>query len=126
MQIIDRNTLKRKSHLNFYSGFENPLFNISFNLNVRNFLPQCRDTGTSSFCYLLHKITQATMEIPEFMMRLRGDEVVLHDTLIPAFTVIDDENVFKFAYGEYHHDLAIFEKECKEARDISLIDTPHG
>lgn len=120
MQIVDKNTLKRRSHLNFYSGFENPLFNISFNLKVRNFLPQCRKTKTSSFCYFLHKISQAIIEIPEFMMRIRGDKVVKHDTLISAFTVIDEQNIFKFSSSEYHPDLAVFEKRCKEAKENSL------
>ena len=53
-------------------------------------------------------ISRAANAVPEFRYRLRGDEIVEHETVSPSVTILVDNDLFSFCAIDYSPDFAEF------------------
>ncbi len=122
MKKIDIDSWKRKKHYNFYKDYDFPLFSISANLEVTDLIGHIKNQGIAFFPTFLYLMMKAMNSIEEFRYRIRGDEVVLHDSVTPSYTVLNEDELYVFSTTDYVSDYQTFIDNVK--RDIE--ESKHG
>ncbi|MCP4022858.1 MAG: hypothetical protein GY729_13535, partial [Desulfobacteraceae bacterium] len=64
--------------------------------------------GISKYNAILWMISCAANSIPEIRYRIRHDDVVEHDRVDPAFTLLTKDKILAFCTAVYTHDLTLF------------------
>ena len=86
MQIIDPERWERREHYRMFSSQQFPYLGVTFRLDVTALHRYCKQHGVS-FYYALCWLTVRAMEpIDHFHYRIRGDQILRVDSLIPSFT----------------------------------------
>ena len=86
MQIIDPERWERREHYRLFSSQQFPYLGVTFRLDVTALHRYCKQHGVS-FYYALCWLTIRAMEpIDHFHYRIRGDQILRVDSLIPSFT----------------------------------------
>ena len=109
----------RRDRFELFDSFENPLINLTFNLEVNDFRPFCKKEGYPPFHFFLYVIFQSLMKVENFRYRIYQGEVIMIDRLIPSYTVMNEENNLNFTRFENSPDLEVFIKRSLEAREES-------
>nr|WP_319489474.1 chloramphenicol acetyltransferase [uncultured Caproiciproducens sp.] len=125
MEYIHLDTWARKEHYQYFHSMDYPMFNISMNLDVTNFLRFVREHRLSFYYSMGFAATQAANEIPEFRCRIRGEQVVLHDRVHPSFTDLDKESdLFKCVGVDLTEDIFSFSEKAaqKSAAQKTFMD----
>lgn len=91
----------RKPQFEFFKTYENPFFNITANVDVTNLVNHCKKTGESFFLNSLFIGAKVNNQIDEFRMRIRGEEVIIHDIINFGAPVMHENNTFTFCYFKY-------------------------
>ncbi|OAV44924.1 CatA-like O-acetyltransferase [Lewinella sp. 4G2] len=121
----------RQRHFDHFRKMASPHFGITAEVDISEFLQLVRESPTLRFTpALVYLITRAALEVPSFTWRIRGEEVVAHDTLRPSFAVpTKRSSVFSFCTVPYEddplafHAAAIAEME-RMKEDPSFEDEP--
>ncbi len=92
MKQIDINNWNRKEHFEFFYRMDYPQYNICMNIDVTPLVAFCKKEKLSFYYSMIHAVTKAANETENFKYRIRDGKVVLHDSLHPSFTQMD-ENV---------------------------------
>lgn len=109
MKEIDISSWKRREHFAFFSGMSYPHFNICFNIDITEFLTAIKEMDLPFYYTMIYLSTLSANRIEEFRYRIRGDKVVLHDSLTPSFTDMDDgSDLFKMVTVDMHGSLFDF------------------
>lgn len=129
MQTISIEEWPRRDLFQFYSKLDYPHFNICADVDISRLHRQCHQSGMSRFNAILYGVSKAANEIEEFRLRIRGEDVVLHDVIHPSFTVLTGENVFCFCETKYCGAIDEFSDRTSEAivnakKNPSLEDEP--
>ena len=115
VETIDIEKWNRKEHFNFFKRVPYPVYNICFDINVNRLKEYAQSRNLSFNLSMIHVATTALNEIENFRYRLRGDEVVLHDSLTPSFTYIDNgSDLFKMVTVQMEDDMTAFVEKAKE------------
>ncbi len=112
MRKVNLETWVRRDHFNMFSTYDYPHFNLCANVDITAFYPAVKQRGvsfTNAFTYLL---TKAANAIPEFRYRIRGEEVVEHEIVHPAITLLLDNDMFTFCSFTYVDDFSVFAAEA--------------
>lgn len=118
MRKINLQTWPRREHFEFFQKYDHPHFSIGANVDVTEVVRGAKlseATLTTAICYIL---ARSANEIPEFRQRIRGREVVEHEVVHPAITILTPDDLFSFCIIEYKRD---FEKFC--ARAVKEVDS---
>jgi chloramphenicol O-acetyltransferase type A len=105
----------RRAHLEFYRSNPNPFYGVSFELDATALRARARERGASTYAAMVWAYHRALLPIDAFRTRLRGDDVVLHDTLRVGMTVPAPERTFTFAALEWDPSAADFLSRAGEA-----------
>ena len=108
MKIIDIQTWKRRDHYQLYNRLAFPYLNITANVNITRLQPWAKSNGFSLFSAISYITSRAANQIPELRQRIRGDQVVEHETVRPSFTVLTGDDTFGFATIDYAQDFDTF------------------
>lgn len=114
MRKVNLETWARRDHFKTFNAFDFPHFNLCANVDITAFYPAVKRLGvlfTVAFTYLL---TKAANTIPEFRYRIRGDEVVEHEIVHPAITLLLDNDLFTFCSFTYVDDFSEFAEKAAE------------
>lgn len=117
MHLIDMETWARREHFRVYGALEYPYFGITVDLDATGFLPSLKEAGLPVYPAIIHAAAQAANEIEEFRTRIRGDAVVLHDSVAPSFTVPWRDTLFSFCAVAFEPDRERFVRRCLEEMD---------
>lgn len=123
MKKIDINNWKRQKHFNFFKNMDYPLFNLTLNIDITAFLKQIKDNQESFFYAFLFLTTKAMNEVEAFRLRIREEEVVLHDAIHPSFTYLTDEDTFVFTEVKFVDDFARFKAAALHAAAESVKES---
>jgi len=118
------NCWKRKSHFDFFTGMDYPHFNICFDIEITATRRYAKDKGLSLFKVILYLSSYAANRIPELKTRIRGDRVVEHDLVHPAFTVLSDDHIFNFCNARFGYDVERFFEDV-DARTSEIKKADH-
>lgn len=119
-----QNFEKRRDRFELFNSFENPLINITFNLEVDDFRIYCKQKNYPPFHFFLFTIFQSLMKVENFRYRIYKDEVIMIDRLIPSYTVMNQDQVLNFTRFENTPDIELFIKRSLEAREESTNSGP--
>ncbi|WP_373987442.1 CatA-like O-acetyltransferase [Duganella sp. BuS-21] len=103
-----QNFEKRRDRYNAFASFENPLVNLSFELEVPDFRPYCKQQGLPPFHFFLYHVLHALQGIDNFMYRIHQGEVIKIDDFWASYTVINQDHNLNFARFEMTVDLGEF------------------
>lgn len=114
MRYIDMETWPRREHFQMFSTFNHPHWGLCANVDLTVFYPPIKRRGLSFTVAWVYVLARAANAIPEFRQRIRGAQVVEHDVVHPAITVLTDEDLFGFCTFEYVEDFAEFAPPAAE------------
>jgi chloramphenicol O-acetyltransferase type A len=114
MRQLDMQTWPRREHFRLYSAFDQPHFSLSANVDLTRFYPAVKERGVSVSVALVYTLARAANAIPAFRYRIRGANVVEHETVHPSFTVLADGEVFSFCMVEYTQAFSEFSARAVE------------
>ena len=129
-KTIDQAAWDRKKHFDFFRQFEYPHFNICANVDITAVRKLAKDKGYSLFKCILYLTSRVANEIPEFRQRIRGNEVVEHESVHPSYTSMTEAKVFTFTDVYFDFDAEAFFQACEEKEnevksEATLEDNPH-
>ena len=108
MRHIDVETWPRRDHYRLYRHFDQPHFNMCASVDITAFHPALKARGVGFTIGVLYVLARAANDFPSFRQRMRGDEVIEHEIVHPATTVLADGGLFSFCNLDYLPDLASF------------------
>lgn len=115
MKGINIDTWNRKEHFNFFKSVPYPIYNISFDINVTRLKEYTKDRKLSFNLSMIYLTTKALNEIDNFKYRLRGDAIILHDSLTPSYSDLEEgSELFKMVTVDMENDIEVFVKKSKE------------
>ena len=89
-RIIDEKTWKRAMHCAVFRNYVEPMFCVTFELDVTNFLQVVKNKGLSFTLSMVYATTVCANGIEEFRYRFVDGNVVLFDKIDTAFTYLDE------------------------------------
>jgi chloramphenicol O-acetyltransferase len=108
---------KRRDRFEFFEGFENPLLNLSFDLEVKDFRPFCKANNLPPFHFFLYCFFSSMNEIDNFKYRVLNGEVFKVDQLIGSYTILNSDNLFNFTRFDLYSDLHEFIQHSQLAKE---------
>ncbi len=114
---INLNAWSRKSHFDFFKGFDDPFFGITINVNCKKGYQKSKTNGASFFLSYLHAALRAANDIEEFRYRIEGEAVYLYDEVNASPTIDRGDEPFGFSYMTYYEDIEKFLQEAKKEID---------
>ena len=107
MKVIQFSDEHRRKHFAFFKNMSHPHFNICSRVDVGKLLPALKAQQGRFTPAIVYCIARTANEIPVFRQRIRGNQVVEHETTHPSFTVLTKaSDVFSFCsvpYQEGYH-----------------------
>jgi chloramphenicol O-acetyltransferase type A len=99
----------RRPHFEFFRTYDNPWFNLCWDVDVTAIHAVSRSPGGPSFfAASLWCSLAAANEVEEFRYRIRGEGVVVHPVIHGGSTVLAPDETFRFAYYDFDPDLDRF------------------
>lgn len=127
MLEIDLEHWSRKNHFLLFRDYTNPFFSICANVDITALLQWNKKRHLPFFGSFLFFVMKTLNQIPEFRYRIRNKGVVLHEMIHPSYTVMTDQNLFRFVTTPFVDDLETFVANVsadieKYKSDVSLVD----
>jgi chloramphenicol O-acetyltransferase type A len=128
---LDISTWKRRPHFELYHRMAQPFFNVCAEVDVTKIWEHCRRDRSLSFTLAsLYLGSRAANSVEALRMRIRGDEVWVHDVVHFGTTVIRPDNTFAFARVEHRDSYEAFARDGREvlerARTSTGLEIPQG
>lgn len=117
MQHIDIQAWSRREHYLVYRQLDQPHFNMCANVDVTTLCGALKKRGVSFTVGVLYLLTRTANDIPAFRYRMRGDDVIEHDVVHPATTVLGDDGLFGFCTLDYVDSAASFANAASETME---------
>lgn len=115
MEIVDLSTWDRTTHFNFFRRMDYPQYLICSNIEITNFLNGLKEKDISFYYGMIYAATYALNQVIEFKYRIRGDKVVLHNTIHPSFTDMSEgSDLFKMVTVDMEDSIEAFVENAKK------------
>jgi len=122
MKIIKLNDPHAKKHFNHFNRMDQPHFNLVANVDITTFLAKIKSKNDAFTPWMVYVLARVANEIPVFRRRIRGEDIIEHESVQPSFSVATDvSEVFSFCTVPYHPDAAIFIRNARN--EIQLMKT---
>src|SRR5438045_1533794 len=97
-RFIDLSTWKRREHFAIYSAFAHPFWSICVDVDVTRLWECTHGADSPSFSMGANYLALvAAHETEAFRLRVRGDQVWLHETVRLSTTVLRPDETFAYA-----------------------------
>lgn len=114
MKTIDLGTWPRAVHYHFFKRMDYPHYSICSNIDITNFLLKTKEQKLPFYYAMIFAAAWALNQTEEFKYRIRGEEVVLHDTVHPSFTDMSSgSDLFKMVTTQMSGDIESFVSAAK-------------
>lgn len=128
-QKLDLSNWKRTPHFDLYQNMAQPFFNVCAEVDVTRLWEQCRrDRGISFTLASLYLGSRAANAIEALRLRIRGNEVWVHDAVHFSTTVLRPDHTFAFARTEHRDSFRDFADDARDvlerARTSSGLEIP--
>lgn len=113
--VIDKARWPRRECFEFFSPLAWPFYSITFPVEVTALRRFAKEEGLSFYLCMVYAVTKAMEGVEAFRYKCRGEEIVLHDHLIPSFTdLTPGAEQFHITTLEAGEDIRSFCREAKE------------
>lgn len=121
MKIIDKTTWPRREVYDFFAPMSWPFYSLTFPVDVTPLLRYTKEHGLSFYLSMVYAVTKAMDAVDAFRYKCRGEEIVLHDHLVPSFTDLKPgSETFQITTLEAGDKLGDF---CRRAKEESAAQT---
>jgi chloramphenicol O-acetyltransferase type A len=114
MKYIDLQTWPRRKHFQVYNAFDYPHFNLCANVDVTELIPAVKQRGLSFTAAVVYILSRVANEMPEFRLRIRGQQVVEREIVHPSPTILSQGDLFSFCTIPYTADFQSFAARAAE------------
>lgn len=113
--FVDLAAWPRRKHFEFFLAYEQPFFNLCAEVDAAQTRAWCRERGLpfSWACWFL--CLEAAQGVEALRMRLRGEQVWVHDRLGVATTVAGPQETFRFCHVEPADRFSLFLQNAQAA-----------
>lgn len=95
-RVIDEKTWERAMHCTVFRNSVEPMFCVTFEVDVTNFRNKMKEQGYSFTLAMVYAVCRCANETEEFRYRFLDGKVVLYDKINTAFTYLNqDTKLFK-------------------------------
>jgi chloramphenicol O-acetyltransferase type A len=121
----------RRDRFEAFSAYDNPLINLSFDLDLPDFRPYCKAQQLPPFHFFLYCLLTSVKSIDNFMYRIHEGEVIKIDEFYGSYTVINADHNLNYANFTISEDLREFIARSVAAGEVAkasraLINTGAG
>ena len=121
MRYIQKETWPRRELYDFFAPMSHPFYTLTFPVDVTALRRYTKERGLSFYCAMVWLVTKAMDDVEEFRVKIRGEDLILHDHLVPSFTDLHPgSRNFHITTLEAGDDLADF---CRRAKAASAAQT---
>ncbi len=115
----------RRQHFAFFTRMDQPHFGITAEVDITDFLATVRRSPTLRFTpAIVYLITRTAIEVRPFCWRIRGEDIVEHDSLRPSFAVpTANSSAFSFCTVPYSPDPLTFHRAAEAMMEL-MRDQP--
>lgn len=92
MKEINLETWNRRDHFNHYYKMDYPAYNITFEMDITDLLPQIKENQLNFYYTMIYLTTLTSTQVEAFLYRARDGKIILHDSLNVSFTDINDDS----------------------------------
>ena len=114
MRHINLETWPRCEQFRLFSAWDYPHFSMCANVDLTAFYPVVKRRGISFTVATVYVLARAANAIPEFRYRIRAGEVVEHEIVHPATTILTNDDLFSFCFFNYTEDFSLFAARATE------------
>lgn len=90
--IINQENWDRKVHFDFFSGEGAPLYDVTTSFDVTHYYDYVKEHQLSFYYGLIYATVKIMNNIENFRYKIRGEDVILMERLIPSFTDLKPES----------------------------------
>ena len=119
MRKIDMQNWSRREHFEFFNAFNHPHYSLCANVDLTKLYPFVKQQGYSLNAAIIYVISRAANAVQEFRYRIKDGEVVEHETVSPAVTILVANDLFSFCAIDYTPDFNEF--AARAARLIAAV-----
>ncbi len=105
---IDIATWARRSHFEYFSGYDCPMFSMAFPIEADRLYHYARSHGISFFAICLHAMMKATNSVPQLCQRVENNEVWQYDKTDALTPILAANGEFTHVVLPYHAQLETF------------------
>lgn len=121
MKIIDKATWPRREVYDFFAPMTWPFYSLTFPVDVTPLRRYAKEHGLSFYLSMVYAVTKAMDAVEAFRYKCRGEEIILHDRLLPSFTDLKaGGETFHITTLEAGDDMGDF---CRRAKEESAVQT---
>ncbi|MCE1255547.1 MAG: chloramphenicol acetyltransferase [Anaerolineae bacterium] len=108
MITIDKSTWPRRRHFELFNRMDYPHFNICANLDITRFYPLIKSNHISFSMAVTYLVSRTANDFEAFRMRIRGEQIIIHEIVNPSSTMLMDDDLFSFCTVQYDSDFKVF------------------
>jgi len=121
---INIDTWNRKELFYNFLDFESPFFNICADVKVNALKEYVAANSESYFIASYYLGLRVFNEIEAFRFRIREKEVIVHDVIRGACTIMKEDQTFGFGYFPYHEKFSQFRADMQHEIDAVKKGVP--
>ncbi len=126
MERIDLATWERREVFEIFSAGNWPFVSVTIPVDVTDAREFARARGLSFYMTMVWLCTKALNAVPEFRVRVRGDEIVRLDRADPSFTdLVPGSRTFKIVTLPWEPDLEAFAAHAKAKSAAQSVFMAH-
>ena len=123
MKYLDIENWNRKQHYQHFLNLEDPYFGVTVNVDVTTTFKKSKTENKSFFALYLHACLIALNKIENFKYRIKGDQVVICDTINASATIAREDYTFGFSFINFSDDFNTFNRNFEEEKKRILNST---
>ncbi len=106
----------RRDRFDFFESFENPLLNLTFPLEVPNFLEYCKAQSLPPSHFFLFCLMRALEQVEAFRFRQLDGKIIRIDNFHASYTVMNADQNLNYTRFENTPDLKTFIERSLKAK----------
>ncbi len=123
MRYLDLESWPRRETFELYRRFDYPHFQLTAAVDITAAYAARQEQGFSLNLCVVYLLARTANETQSFRLRMRGDQVVEHDTVHPSFTVLLEDERLSFCTVPYQENFMRFH-EAAQARTQHVRENP--
>lgn len=114
MKTIKLENWKRQKHYEYFKELSYPHFSLCANIDITKTHQYIKEHKLPMHLTMVYLITSACNAIEAMRYRPRTGEILVHDYLHPAFTIMADDETFSFCKANYYPNYHEFVEKTSE------------
>ncbi|MBY5993719.1 CatA-like O-acetyltransferase [Ferrimonas balearica] len=123
MRVLSPETFPRQQQFDHFQQVAVPYVGICADVEVQALLALCRAEGWSAYRATLYAIAQVAEELEWLRWRIRDGQVICHDRLDSAITVLGEDNQVRFTTVPWQPDWPAFDRAAQKVSAEAAAST---